>query len=235
MRVMVLKDELVRDVDEILRYTWPTTVARGVPQPGDISLGDAAKQLDDAVVLYADLDGSTAMVDSMAWWFCAEVYKSFLQCAAKLIRFEGGVITAYDGDRIMGIFVCADACDRAARTAHRLYWIVSNVINSAIASRYPNTSFKVRHSVGIDRSCIRSVRTGVRGDNDIVWVGSSANHAAKLTTLGSNPPTWITQPVYEALSAQLLTSTEGGPVWEPRLWTARRNQLIYCSNCWLTM
>jgi class 3 adenylate cyclase len=229
-----LKDELVRDVDGIFRYAWPATAARIVPQPGDIPLGDSAKELEQAVVLYADLDGSTVMVDSMPWWFCAQVYKSFLQCAAKIIRFEGGVITAYDGDRIMAIFIAPDGCDRAVRTAHKLYWIVANVINQTIAAKYPSSSFRVRHSVGIDSSRLHAVRTGIRGDNDIVWVGSAANHAAKLTTLGADPPTWITKPVYEALNDRFRTSSDCA-IWEPRLWTQRENQLIYCSNCWLTL
>ena len=229
---MSQRDEFTRDVDAIFRYTWPTTTARVVPQPGDILLGDAAKELDDAVVLYADLDGSTAMVDSKPWSFSAQVYKSFLQCAAKIIRSEQGVITAYDGDRIMGIYLGIDACDRAARTAHRLYWVVHNIINQAIQAKLPSAGFTVRHSVGIDRSRLRAVRTGVRGDNDIVWVGSAANHAAKLTTLGAQPPTWITQAVFERLGAGLLTTSDDNACWQARTWTQNGNQRIYCSNCW---
>jgi class 3 adenylate cyclase len=37
--------------------------------------------------------------------FAAEIYKTFLHCAAKIIRSEDGVITAYDGDRIMAVFI----------------------------------------------------------------------------------------------------------------------------------
>jgi len=38
----------------------------------------------------------------------AEIYKTYLHCAAKIIRSEGGSITSYDGDRIMGIFIGDD-------------------------------------------------------------------------------------------------------------------------------
>lgn len=37
--------------------------------------------------------------------FAAEIYKSYLHCASKIIRCENGVITAFDGDRVMGIFI----------------------------------------------------------------------------------------------------------------------------------
>ena len=35
----------------------------------------------------------------------AEVYKSYMACAVRIIKDEDGSITAYDGDRVMGIFI----------------------------------------------------------------------------------------------------------------------------------
>jgi hypothetical protein len=49
----------------------------------------------DAAVLYADLAESTGMVQKYVPLFSAEIYKTFLYAAAKVIRFEGGTITAY--------------------------------------------------------------------------------------------------------------------------------------------
>ncbi|GGA02875.1 adenylate/guanylate cyclase domain-containing protein [Dyella caseinilytica] len=232
---MGLKDEIAQDISAIFRYSWPTTAARVVPQPSDIQLGDAARELTDAVVLYADLEGSTAMVDGMPWQFSAQVYKSFLRWAARIIRSEGGDITAYDGDRVMAIYTATGASDRAVRTAQKIYWMVRHIINPTITTLHPRTAFRVQHSVGIDRSRLHAVRTGIRGDNDIVWVGSAANHAAKLTTLGANPPTWITKAVYDALNAQLRWGLDGSPIWEARLWTERQNRPIYCSGWELSL
>jgi len=33
------------------------------------------------------------------------IYKTFLHCAAKIIRSHKGVITAYDGDRIIAVYI----------------------------------------------------------------------------------------------------------------------------------
>lgn len=41
-------------------------------------------------------------------------------------------------------------------------------------------------------------RTGIRGSNDLVWVGNAAN-IAKLAALHSSYPTYITADVYNML------------------------------------
>jgi class 3 adenylate cyclase len=53
--------------------------------------------------------------------------------------------------------------------------------------------------VGSDVSSLRAARIGVRGGNDIVWVGHAANYAAKLTELNLEESTWITKDVYDML------------------------------------
>jgi class 3 adenylate cyclase len=38
-------------------------------------------------------------------WFAAEIYKSYLISACRIIRDNGGEITAFDGDRVMAVFI----------------------------------------------------------------------------------------------------------------------------------
>ncbi len=45
------------------------------------------------------------MVDKKSRQYSAEVYKTFLHCAAKIVRSHDGTITAYDGDRIMAVYI----------------------------------------------------------------------------------------------------------------------------------
>ncbi|QNH12967.1 MULTISPECIES: adenylate/guanylate cyclase domain-containing protein [unclassified Xanthomonas] len=226
---MGLKDDLIASCAIVHATKWDVVAARVVPAPIDIGLGNAAKNLSQAVVLYADLDGSTAMVDTKYWWFSAEVYKNFLNAAAKIVKSEGGVITAYDGDRIMAIFFETNGGDAAVRAALRINWAVRNIINPAIKARY-NTDFIARHTVGIDISDLHAVRTGVRGDNDLVWVGRAANYAAKLTTLSTESPTWITKAVHDKLSEGLLAK-DGVPIWKKWEWTSM-NQHPIRSSTW---
>lgn len=225
---MALKDDLTSEVKTIFKSTWTETTGRIVPVPNDVGLGNKATLLEQAVVLYADLDGSTNMVDKKKWQFSAAIYKAFLHCAAKIVKAESGGITAYDGDRIMAIFIGEYKYDRAARSALKLRWAVLNIIEPLMKEQY-STDFVIAHTVGIDASDLRAVRTGVRGDNDLVWVGQAANYAAKLTTLGSDYPTWITKAIYNGLSTTLKT-TNSKSMWEARIWTSMNDMDIYRSN-----
>lgn len=225
---MALKDDLASEVRAIFRSTWATTAGRVVPVPSDVGMGNKATVLEQAVVLYADLDGSTNMVDAMRWEFSAEIYKTFLHCAAKIVKAEGGDITAYDGDRIMAIYIGANKYDRAVRSALKLRWAILNIIQPLMKAQY-STDFQLAHTVGIDVSDLRAVRTGVRGDNDLVWVGRASNYAAKLTTLSSDYQTRITETVYNGLSPSLKT-TDSKPMWEVRVWSDMNDMRIYRSN-----
>lgn len=224
---MALKEDLEIEVNSIFQTSWNETIGKVIPIPSDIGLGNNAKLLEDAVVLYADLDGSTNMVDQKKWQFSAEIYKTFLHCAAKLVKEEDGTITAYDGDRIMAIYIGENKYDRAIRTGLKLKWTVTNIIQPAMKKRW-NTDFLIAHTVGIDVSNLRAVRTGVRGDNDLVWVGRAANYAAKLTTLPSTFQTRITKDVYDELSIYSKTH-DGNSMWEKVTWTAMSNITIYRS------
>jgi class 3 adenylate cyclase len=227
---MALSDDLKSQVATIFRDSWSTTSGRVVPVPSSVGLGNQAIEFDEVVVLYADLDGSTTMVDKKSWQFSAEVYKTYLHCAAKIIKSEDGVITAYDGDRIMAVFIGERMRSRAALAGLRLNSAVRNIINPAIRNQYPQSDFVLKHVVGVDVSSIRATRTGVRGDNDLVWVGRAANYAAKLTSLPSDSwQIWITSDVYNRLAPN-VKERNGQNVWDARTWTAMNRMPIYGSN-----
>lgn len=168
---------------------WEVQKTDSVPASENLRLhANHAKDLEKATVLYADLDGSTNMVDKYTWEFSAEIYKTFLRCASQIIRSEGGSITAYDGDRVMAIFTGSAKNTDAVRRTMKINFAAHEIIQPAINAQY-NTDFKLAHVVGIDTSQLRAARIGVRGDNDLVWIGRAANYAAKLTNQ-SGKPTW---------------------------------------------
>lgn len=229
---MALKDELSEAVSDIFKGVWAETEGRVVPSPDDVGLGNKAVQLPEASVLYADLSSSTKLVDSFPWSFVAEMYKSYLYCAARLIRSEGGTITAYDGDRIMGIFIGDSQSTSAARCGLKINWVVGQLINPAIKKHYPSTAYVMKQTVGIDRSVIRAARTGVRGDNDLVWIGRAANYAAKLTELSPSHPTRITKAMYDKLHSSLKYGgpNKDQPMWEKVTWSVMDDKEIYRST-----
>jgi class 3 adenylate cyclase len=98
------KEELEKQVSAIYRARWDERDGNVVPDDDSLTLGNDGVKL-KATVLYADLADSTTLVAGHAQFFAAEMYKTFLHCAAKVIRSEEGVITAYDGDRVMAVYI----------------------------------------------------------------------------------------------------------------------------------
>src|SRR6266496_320244 len=165
---MSLTAEISEEIDAILRTRWATREGSKVPEAKDVQLGNDAVSL-DGTVLYADLADSTAMVDSKPSWYAAEVYKTYLVCACRIIRENGGEITAFDGDRVMAVFIDDGRDAAAARTALQVNYAVSQIINPKVKAAYPNQSYTMRQAVGVDRSIVHAARTGIRGSNDLVW------------------------------------------------------------------
>jgi len=230
---MGLKSDMETEVEDIFSETWDVTDARVVPEPDDLLLANDAKYFDRATILYADLSGSTRLVDDYEWSFAGEIYKAYLLCAAKVIRSLDGVIAAYDGDRIMAVFTGDTQTSNGAKCGLQINWIVKNIVNPALCNQYPDTDFAVKQVVGIDTSEIRAARIGVRGGNDLVWIGKAANYAAKLTECRSDYPTWVTEAAYEKLAD--WAKFGGNPkqmMWKEFKWTAMDGIRVYGSD-WL--
>ena len=226
---MDLKDDLSKEVRDILRLDWKEREGRKVPEAENVQLGNDAVMI-NGTVLYADLAESTKLVDESTRKFAAEIYKCFLICACRVINNNGGVITAFDGDRVMAVFIGDSKNTSAAKSALQIAYAVRHILVPEVRSNYTIPSFTLGHSVGIDTGSLLVARTGIRGSNDLVWVGGAANWAAKFSGLREeNYCSWISEPVFNTLNVSAKIGTDGRSMWEPRCWGSNT---IYRSNWW---
>lgn len=215
---MGLADDLKSTVTQIYQTSWHEREGRVVPEAVDVQLGNDAVTL-DGTVLYADLVASTALVKRAKPRFAAEVYKSFLHCAAKVVKAREGFVTAYDGDRIMAVFIGDGRDTRAARAALQINWCMIDVVDGLARARYDLKEFPpFRCTTGVDRSPLFVARTGVRGANDLVWVGRAANFAAKLSDRRiEGVHSWLTEDVYVNTTDEARLSN-GRAMWTKYDW-----------------
>ncbi len=230
---MAILEEIQGEVKEIFATKWERRDGNVVPEPDDVQLGNDAICL-DGTVLYADLADSTALVKGFEDHFAAEVYKAYLVSACRLIRLNEGVITAFDGDRVMAVFIGGLKNSSAAKTALMINYVVKEVINKLIKEQYPKTEFQIQQAVGIDTSKLFIARTGIRGSNDLVWVGRAANYAAKLCSLREGSyASYITEDVFNVLHE---TSKNGGNpkrcMWEKVVWSSQGINVYRSSWHW---
>jgi len=148
-----------------------------------------------------------------------KVYRAYLYCVARLISENEGTVTAYDGDRIMGIFIGDTKNTNAASCALKISHMVFNVLRPRLNEHFKSLNeagFEISHCVGIDTGSFLAVRAGQRGANDLVWVGRAPNLAASLSEVRlENVDSFISNEVFSALneSAKL-----GGEPKQP-MWT----------------
>lgn len=214
---MALSEDLTDEVKNIFATSWQERDGQKVPEAADVRLGNDAVKL-QATVLYADLAESTNLVDKHKAAFAAEVYKSYLHCASKIISGEDGVITAFDGDRVMAVFIGESKNTSAARCALKINHAVVKILNPAIKAEFPKSEYTLKHSVGVDTSTLFVARTGIWGSNDLVWVGRAANYAAKLCALRhSNYASYITADVFKVMSKKVKNRL-GKSMWEATKW-----------------
>ena len=196
---MTLKEELEAFCSTTFREAWDTREGRVVPNDDSLPLKNVGVKFDEATVLYADLTDSTGLVSGKLDAFAAEVYKTYLYCSTRIIRSHGGTITAYDGDRVMAVFLGDSKNSDAVKAALQIEAAASQIIQPALKSVYTDSTYRVLQKVGVDTSSLLVAKTGARGANDLVWVGNAANHAAKLATLAHGYSTYIGESVYGRL------------------------------------
>ena len=115
----------------------------------------------------------------------------------------------------MAVFIGDNKNTSAAICALNINYATIQIINPTIKECYSNSTYQVKHVVGIDTGNMFIARTGIRGSNDLVWVGRAANYAAKLSELSSDYPSRITKDVYDVIHDSAKYSTNGEPMWAP--------------------
>ena len=230
---MTTLNEITEEIQTILNTDWKRRDGITVPEAEDVNLGNDAVLI-KGTVLYADLADSTSLVKGYKDWFVAEVYKTYLISICRLIKNNSGVITAFDGDRVMAVFIGDSKNSSAARTALQVNYLVTKVLNVELKKHYPNSNYQVQQSVGIDSSDLFVAKTGIRGANDLVWVGLSANYAAKLCSLREGIySSFITESVFNMLEDK---SKYGGEpkrsMWDKVIWNEQGIAIYRSSWIW---
>ncbi|HXM18305.1 MAG TPA: adenylate/guanylate cyclase domain-containing protein [Candidatus Tumulicola sp.] len=233
---MSLKEDITSEVNAILSQPWSIRDGIVVPENKDVNLVGGAVKL-DAIMFYADLADSTALVMTKDRGVVAKVFKTFLSTAARLIKANSGYVRSFDGDRIMGVFLGGTKRTQAAKCGLHLNWAFCNVVKPRLLVAFPTLEsggFKLEYSTGIDVSDILVVRGGVYKDNDLLWVGRAANVAAKLSAIRQTPfRTFISKDVYDNMhESSRLGGTLKSNMWVPFLYPGVKGQISFYKSSW---
>jgi adenylate cyclase len=229
---MSLLDDLRSDVEGVLSQAWDIRDGAVVPTTDTVALAGGGVKL-TATMLYVDLADST----EIAMWdrrVAARLCKAFLACCSRLIVAHQGDVRSFDGDRVMGVFLGNTKNTSATKCSLKINWAFRNVIKPKFAKRYPaiaDGTYKLAHCTGIDTSEVLVVRAGIRNNNDLIWVGSAPNVAAKMSAFRDDPYfSFITGAVYDKLANDAKNSNKGESMWEERSLTSGPVKRVFRSS-----
>jgi class 3 adenylate cyclase len=235
---MTLSEDLKSKVRQVMESQWSVKQANTVPYASSLTLTGIVAKL-DATVVYADMRSSSKLVDELSQRAAGKIYQAFLYSLARIITSNGGEITAYDGDRVMGIFIGDSKETMATKSALMINYAVSNILRPMLEGHFKSLGwpgFQISHCVGIDTGSFLAVKAGLRDANDIVWIGRPPNLAAKLSEVRQiNQSTYISNEVFMALDSWIkISSVNKVPLWERKIFEYIDEKLtIYSTDAFI--
>lgn len=234
---MPINESFLQDrIDTLFSTTFNSRDGRIIPSSSDVALKDGAVKI-DATFLYADLAGSAKLSEACPWSTTAKIIRAFLDCSTRLILKHGGEIRSFDGDRVMGIFVGDSKNSNASICGREIHWAVRKIIHPAAAKQFKSirdAGIEIRNGVGIDMGDVRAVRSGIRDNNDLIWIGKAASFAAKLSDVRDQGyHTYLSSRVYNRLNVEAKNDKDGGSLWQSTTFNfAGKTETVYKSNKW---
>ena len=209
-------DDLTTQTDDLLSTDWQTRDGNVVPESETVALKDGAVRI-EAAFLYADLVGSSLLAKNCPWETTAKIIRAYLGCSTRLIKAWRGEVRSFDGDRVMGIFKGESKESDAVQCAREIFWVVEKLINPKANSKFKSVrdaGINIRNCIGVDTGSAVAVRAGIRGSEDLIWIGRPPNWAAKLSDLREYPySVLISSLVYSRLSdSQKIVGGEN--IWQ---------------------
>jgi len=219
-REMSLGSDLEKKVSNYLAGDYQTYEPQGVPNPEDIPLGNEAARL-KATTLFIDVNQSSDIANAFRRQTAAKMMKGYFDGAVRIINSNNGKVRSFNGDGMLAIFIGDYHSSNAVKAAMQVDWFVWNVLQPKFRRYFSNNQAALGQALdfeigcGLDDGEIFAVRVGIKGTNDVAWVGRCTNASAKLASSVSTPHNVaITRDVYSRMvDDRKYYSTSGAHMW----------------------
>ena len=155
-----------------------------------------------STVLFIDLRGSTALLNSHNKSTVAKIHKAYYYTIVKIAQLFGGENRSFNGDSLLVFFEGStkEILSNAVKAAMKMKYMLSN--DDGI-SKHLKKYTKINFGIGMDYGDVLCTKVGIGGayDNkDLVWIGNAVNKSTVLSDEGSSPyHIYISKIVYDNL------------------------------------
>lgn len=203
---MTLLEDLTQKVNGYLAGDYTKVKKSSVPLPEDIPLGNSAAEM-EATTLFIDVRQSSDITNAFRRQTAAKMMKAYFDGSVRIIGKNNGSVRSFNGDGMLAIFMGDNRSNDAVKAAMQTKWYVQEVLRPSFRGYFSNNQSAIGQALdftvgaGLDDGTIFAVRVGIKGTNDVAWVGRCTNTSAKLASLVSSPQSIaITRAVYSRLN-----------------------------------
>jgi len=146
--------------------------------------------------------------------------KAYFDGAVRIIGHNSGRVRSFNGDGMLALFLGDQRFHNAVKAAMEVEWFAGNILRPRLDGYFENNRAAMGQRLvfeigcGLDDSSIFAVRVGIRGTNDVAWVGKGTNTAAKLASKVSQPQSiGITREIYSHLDRSYKYDMYGAHMW----------------------
>lgn len=215
---MSLKSDIEEKIAGYLDGDYDRTKMQSVPFPEDIPLGNKAVEL-QAATLFIDVRQSSDITNAFRRQTAAKMMKAYFDGAVRIVNKNDGSVRSFNGDGMLAIFIGDSRTNHAAKAAMNIKWFVNDLLKPAFKQYFSNNKTAIGSALdfsvgeGLDEGTIFAVKVGIKGTNDVAWIGRCTNTSAKLSNIATSPKSIaITRAVYERLNDDRKYS-DGTHMW----------------------
>jgi adenylate cyclase len=220
---MALLDDLKSKIDAYVKEPYVIDETIVVPDTDTPNLTFGNKGLTCVFAfLFVDIRKSSQLHETYGYTKAAKVYQSFHDINVRVIEENSGSIRAFDGDRIMGVFVGEMKNSNAVKAAMQIQWAIRNILN-------PKLGTQITCGGGIDYGKILVTKIGKgrdKNNNDLVWIGKADNYASHLANEANNTII-ISTNSYKVLSQDRKTSNDKD-MWQSKVLKLKNGTEVNC-------
>jgi len=221
---MALLDDLKNRIRDYFLQPYETSETTIVPDTDNAGLTFGNKGLTGIFAfLFVDIRNSSTLHEKYGFANAAKIYQSFHDINVRIIEENDGSVRAFDGDRVMGVFVGDLKNSNAAKAALQIQWAIRNILN-------PQLGTQITCGAGIDSGKILVAKIGKgrnKNNNDLVWIGKADNYASHLANEAKNSII-ISTNAYNVLYKDRKISSDGRNIWNSKVMTLKSGKTVNC-------
>ena len=228
--VSFLEDEIFEEIGEKLDMDFDIVKKKEIPSNFKLE-NDEWAQVDDVVCVYFDLSSSTNILRDYGDEISVKIFDSYIKSATRIFKnFECSYLDI-QGDGGFALFSGDKHIQRAMVSAITLKTLLSKSYSGNLNDLVKKIKSKINLSSrsGVHIGKILAKKSGIRGENEILWLGGLVSVASKICGLKRENAELFKGDLGEKIKSDILKISED--LYQEMLQLNCSDYLMKSCNC----